>query len=87
MAQCSNPIGCQMAKREECLCDCRGANHGRLRLRLADSNPEVAAQAQQELVDLRITQAKLKKDKSKTRRLRRTTLKSTKVASNHSEED
>lgn len=71
MTLCSNPIQCQLANRIECTCDCRGANHGKLRTKLGDPNPEVVDQAKQELADLRVAQTKLKKEKSSVRRKRR----------------
>jgi hypothetical protein len=69
--QCSNPIQCQLAERTECVCSCGGANHGKLRARLIDSNPEVATQAQKDLIELRAQQKVSKKAKSTERRKRR----------------
>lgn len=77
MTQCSNPIQCQLAKREECSCNCQGENHGKLLTGLTSSDPEVVAQAQKDLMELRANQAKLKKEKSTARRKRRALLRKT----------
>lgn len=69
MPPCSNPIQCQMAKRELCTCDCGGANHGVLRRMM--ENPETEAEGRQKLEELRKHQAELKKVKRVERRKNR----------------
>ena len=69
MPECSNPVQCQMAKREECTCDCDGANHGFLRRMMAD--PETAESAEKLLIGLKKSQEEIKKQKRKVRRERR----------------
>ena len=69
MAQCSNPVQCQLAKRPECTCDCEGANHSRLRTMM--SNPETQQQAEEQLSELRQHQAELKKQNRIDRRKKR----------------
>ncbi len=69
MPECSNPVQCQMAKRELCTCACDGANHGKLR-RLLD-NPETHEDAELQLTELRKHQAELKKQKRIDRRKKR----------------
>ena len=75
MPECSNPVQCQTAKREECTCDCGGANHGVLRKLLESDDPSTQAQAEEQLSVLKQTQAKLKKEKRVARRQRRAELK------------
>ena len=71
MPRCSNPIPCQLAKRELCNCDCQGANHSRLRKLMESGDPETRANAELQLGELKVEQAKLKKEKKKERRLKR----------------
>ena len=71
MVQCSNPIQCQMAEREECKCKCMGTNHGVLRQKLTSTDPAVVEAAQLELQKLREDQEKLKNEKAKLRRQKR----------------
>ena len=66
MPQCSNPVQCQMARRVECTCECLGANHAVLRL--AMENPDTKAEAEQQLDNLKVEQANLKKEKKLARR-------------------
>ena len=69
MPNCSNPLQCQMAVRELCTCDCRGANHSILR-KLFD-NPETKSEGREKLEELKQHQAELKKVKRVERRKRR----------------
>ena len=70
MPNCSNPLQCQMAVRELCTCDCKGANHSILR-KLFD-NPETKVEGKEKLEELKQRQAELKKAKRVERRKRRT---------------
>jgi len=78
MANCSNPVQCQMAKRPLCTCDCKGSNHSILRLKLEDSVTH--NDAVRDLEALRQLQANLKKDKKKQRRENRAAEKRERVA-------
>lgn len=69
MAECTNPVQCQTAKRVECTCGCGGANHSILR-KLLD-NPETQADGEEKLAELRKHQEELKKAKRKERREKR----------------
>ena len=69
MPPCSNPIQCQLAKRELCTCDCGGANHGVLRKMM--ENPETHEDAEHLLAELRKRQTELKKTKRVERRKNR----------------
>lgn len=71
MPECSNPIQCQTAKREECTCSCGGANHGVLRKYLDSGVPEERQEGEEKLRALRESQATLKKKKRKERREKR----------------
>ena len=71
MPQCSNPIQCQTAKREECTCDCHGANHSILRKYLDSDQPEERHEGEALLEALRETQKGLKATKRKERRQKR----------------
>ena len=66
MVGCSNPVSCQMAKRVECSCECHGANHGILRV--AIENPDTREAATQQLDNLKVEQANIKKEKKLARR-------------------
>ena len=69
MPNCSNPVQCQMAKRELCTCACGGANHGILRKMM--DNPETREDAELQLAELRKRQTELKKQKRIERRKKR----------------
>jgi len=69
MPDCSNPIQCQTAKRAECTCACKGANHGVLRKMM--ESPETKGEGEQKLQELKSQQETLKKQKRKVRRQRR----------------
>jgi len=69
MPECSNPVQCQLAKRELCTCACGGANHGVLRKMM--DNPETREDAELQLTELRKHQAELKKQKRIERRKKR----------------
>jgi len=69
MPDCSNPIQCQMAKRAECTCACKGANHGILRKLI--ENPETEDEGERKLQELKSKQEVLKKQKRKERRQKR----------------
>ena len=71
MAQCSNPVSCQTAKRELCNCECRGQSHGKLRGGLDSPDGEVRRRTEEDLNILRTQQAELKKQKSRERRMKR----------------
>ena len=69
MSECSNPVQCQMAKREECTCGCLGANHGILRKMMGD--PGTQLQAEEMLSALKERVASEKKLKKVERRKKR----------------
>lgn len=69
MPDCSNPVQCQMAKRELCTCACGGANHAKLRVMM--DNPETREDAELQLTELKKHQAELKKAKRIERRKKR----------------
>jgi len=69
MPECTNPVQCQTAKREECTCGCDGANHSILRQLL--NNPETQADGETKLAELKSQQTELKKSKRVERRKRR----------------
>ena len=69
MVQCSNPVQCQLAKREYCSCGCGGANHAILRKMM--ESPETAAEGKEKLEELQKHQAELKKQKRIDRRKKR----------------
>ena len=71
MPNCSNPIQCQLARREECTCDCGGANHAALRRYFDSVIPEEVKEGEEKLKELRQQQATLKTKKRKERRQRR----------------
>jgi len=73
VVECSNPVSCQTAKREECRCDCGGANHGKLRGLL--DNPETQHDGETQLAELRSHQEELKKAKRVERRKKRAEVK------------
>ena len=71
MPECTNPVQCQTAKREECTCGCGGANHSILRAGLESKDPEVHKQAEEKLEELKQHQVVLKKLKRKERKQKR----------------
>ena len=73
MAECTNPVQCQTAKRVECTCGCGGSNHAKLRQLL--DNPETQAEGEEKLAELRKVQAELKKSKRLARRQKRAEVK------------
>jgi len=77
MPECSNPAQCQIARREECTCDCRGANHGILRKYLDSNIPGEREEGQHKVEELRQHQAASKKEKKADRRKKRVVLRKT----------
>ena len=71
MPECSNPVQCQAAKREECTCACGGSNHSILRKYLDSSIPEEVQEGEELLSALKVKQAVLKKYKRVQRRQNR----------------
>ena len=71
MPDCSNPIQCQLARRELCTCACQSKNHGILRRYLDSSIPEERTLGEEKLKELREHQVALKAQKRKERRQRR----------------
>ena len=71
MPECTNPVQCQTAHREECTCACHGTNHSILRKGLDSDVPEEQEAAQEKLDNLKAQQSVLKKQHRKERRQRR----------------
>jgi len=71
--RCSNPVQCQLAKREFCRCACGGEFHAILRKEL--DNPETAVAAQEKLVTLKAEQVAVKRIRRLERRAKRALVK------------
>ena len=78
MADCTNPVQCQIAKRVECTCGCNGANHGKLRSLLDSEIQTEQVDGVEKLAELRKHQEELKKVKRVDRRKKRAEARKTK---------